>query len=87
MDLLDNITMTSLLILYNINPLLLAIYASTLFADLEQQGLGVEEELHEVDTFVPARRKKNKKKAAHMVVIREVTMRVNNDNLLVSRSS
>jgi hypothetical protein len=40
-----------------------------------------------VDTFVPTKRKKNRKKVAHGVIIREVTMRVGRGNLLISRSS
>jgi len=48
MDLLDKveeIPMTSLLVLYNTNPVPLVICSPPPFANVEQQGLGVEEEL------------------------------------------
>jgi hypothetical protein len=34
--------------------------------------LGAKEKLHEEEIFIPARRKKNKRKVARRVVIREV---------------
>ncbi len=55
--------MTSLSILYNINPVPLAICALPPFGEFEQQGLDVEEELQEEDTCVLARRKKKGKKS------------------------
>ncbi len=66
--------MTSLLILYNTNPMPLAICASTLVTDPEQQWLGTKKELQEVDTFVPTKRKKNKREDTRRVIIRKVNM-------------
>jgi hypothetical protein len=89
MDLLDKakmIAMTSLSILYDRNPVPLAICALTLAIDLEQQGLGVEEELEEVDTFFLAKTKKPMRKAIRGVVIKEMNMRVGSGNLSILRS-
>jgi hypothetical protein len=79
--------MTSLSILYNINPLPFAICVLTPSTDLEQQGSSAEEELHEVDTSIPTRRKKNRRKDACRVVIKEVTTRLGSGNLLVLKIS
>ncbi len=79
MDLLDKIekiAMTSLLILYNTNLMPLVICVPTTATNLEQQGLATKEEQQEVDTFVLARRKKNRRKVVYGAIIREVSTRV-----------
>jgi len=68
--------------LYNTNPLPFAICVLTLFVDLEQQGSSALKKKKEIDASVFARRKKNKKKVAHGVVIKEVTTRANNSNFV-----
>jgi hypothetical protein len=81
MDLFDKakeIIMTSLLILYNTNLVPLA--------DLEQQRSSVEEELQEVNTSILVRRKKNRRKVVHEVVIKEMNMKVGSGNLSILRS-
>jgi hypothetical protein len=64
MDLLnkaEKIAMTNLLILEN--PMSLAICAPPPTIDPKQKGLGaLQEKLQEVDTCVPIRKKKNRKK-------------------------
>ncbi len=60
---------------------------STLATDPEQQGLNVEEELQEDETSIPAISKKNMRKVTRKVVIKEVSMRMSSDNLLIPRSS
>jgi hypothetical protein len=63
MDLLDKaeeIAMTNLLILQN--PMPLAICAPPPSTNPKQKGSSVKEKLHEADTSIPIRRKKNRKK-------------------------
>jgi hypothetical protein len=84
-DKVEKITMISLLILYNTNLIPFAICAQTPLVDPKQQGLGVKEKLQEADTSIPTRRKKNKRKVAHEVIIREVNMRTSSSNLSISR--
>jgi hypothetical protein len=77
MDLLnkaEEIAMTSLSILYNTNLVPLVICVLTLVVDLEQQRLGVEKKLQQMDTSILARRKKNRRKVALRIVIREVML-------------
>jgi hypothetical protein len=83
MDLLDKaqkITMISLSILYNTNPMPLAICALTLPTDLEQQWSCTKKELQEAYTFVPIRTKKNRRKATCRVIIKKVNVRTCNNN-------
>jgi hypothetical protein len=90
MDLLDKvekITMTSLSIFLNTNLVPLAICGLPLVIDPKQHTLGVEEKLEEEDTSILTRRKKNRRKVAHEVVIKEVSTKVSNDNLLIMKSS
>ncbi len=90
MDLLDKveeIAMTSLLVLYNTNLVPLVICALAPPIDLEQQGSGVKEELQEEEIFVLVRRKKNKRKVTRGVVIREVSTRMSSGKLSITKSS
>jgi len=90
MDLLnkvEEITMISPLILYNTNLVPLAICGLPPVVNPEQQRSSVDEELHEKDTSIPTKWKKNKRKTIHGVIIKKVNTRTNNNNLLVSKSS
>jgi hypothetical protein len=89
MDLLDKakeITMMSLSILYNTNPMPLIIYASPPPKELEQQGPDVKDEHQEEDTLIPTRKKKKGKKATCEVVIRKVNMRTSNGNVSIPKN-
>jgi hypothetical protein len=90
MDLLNKgakITMTSLSILYSTNPVPLVICALTLVVDPEQQRLGIEKKLQQVDTYsILTRRNKNKRKVVRRIFIREVSSRMGSGNLLLRRS-
>lgn len=86
LDEVEKIAMISLLILYNTNQVPFAICALTLIVNLEQQRSNVEEELQEVDTSIPTKGKKNKRKAACKVNVREMSMKVNCSNLSISRN-
>ncbi len=59
-----------LLILYNINPMPLAICALPQPTDPKQQGSDAKEEPQEKEIFVLARRKKNRRKLVCRVVIK-----------------
>ncbi len=86
MDLIDKakkIAMTSLSILYTKNPTPLAICPLTLAIDPKQQK---KEKLQEVNTFVPTRKKKIRRKVACRVVTKEVSTKVRSDNLSVARN-
>ncbi len=72
----------NLSILYNTNPVPLAICAPPSPEDLEQQRLGVEKKLQEEDKYVPARRKIRERKVAHRVIIRKVSMRTSSGNFV-----
>jgi hypothetical protein len=90
MDLFDKaekITMMSLSILYNTNPMTFAICVLPPLGETKQQGLDVKGELHEEDTSIQVRRKKKGNEPICGVVIREVNSRKNNGDLPISRSS
>jgi len=89
MDLLnkaENITMTNISILYNINWVPLTICVTPPLGKLKQQGLDVEEKMQEEDTFVCVIRKKKGRKAIRKVVIGKVNTRMSSGNLLIPRS-
>jgi hypothetical protein len=65
----------------------LAIYVLTPAANLEQQGSTIKEELQEVDTFIPTKRKKNRRKVVHGVVIKEVSTIAGSHNLSLLSSA
>jgi hypothetical protein len=85
-DKVEDITMMSLLILYNTNPMPLAIYALLPPREPEQQRLDVEE-LQEKDTFVLTKKKKKGKKVVRRVVNRDVSTTMSSGNLSIARSS
>jgi hypothetical protein len=82
----EEIAMINLSVLYNTNPMPLAICVLPSLVDPEQQGLSVKEELQEEEISILTRRKKNRKKVIHGVVIREVSTRMSNDNLSILKS-
>lgn len=89
MDLLDKakeITMTSLLVLYDINLVPLAICASFLPTNAEQKGSSVEEKLQEQEIFVLIRRKKTRMKLACGLIIREISMRMSGGHVSILRN-
>jgi hypothetical protein len=88
MDLLnkaEEIAMTNLSILYNINPIPFTICVMPLLVEPKQQQLDVVE-LQEEDTYVPARRKKKERKVVRGVVTRKVSMKTSSGILLIPRS-
>jgi hypothetical protein len=63
-----------------------AICALALATSPKQQRLAANEKLHKQETSIPTRRKKNRRKVVQKVVIREVSTRAGNNNLLLPRS-
>jgi hypothetical protein len=78
--------MTSLLVLYNTNPVPLIICVSPSPANAKQQRLGVEEELQEQEISSRTKRKKTRRKPTREVVIREINMRMNSNSMSILRS-
>lgn len=90
MDLLDKveeIAMTSLLVLYNTNPMPFAICVPFPPTNAKQQRLGGEEKLQEQEISVAARRKKTKKKLVRGVIIRKISTRTSSDPMSTPRNS
>jgi len=86
LDKAEEIVMISLLVLYNTNPVPLAICALPPPVDVEQQGSGVKEKLHEEEISIPTRKKKNRKKAPRGVVIRKVSTRMSSGHLSIPKN-
>lgn len=88
MDLLHKakeITMTGLLVLYDINPMPFAICASFLPTNAEQKGSSVEK-LQKKEIYVLVRRKKTRRKLACKVIIREISMRMSGGPMSILRN-
>lgn len=90
MDFIDKvkeITMTSLLVLYNTNPVPLAICASPLFANAEQQGPSAYKNYKNMKySFLKDGRKPRKKKVCG-VIIKKISTRMSSGPVSIPRSS